>query len=394
MTVISDPTISPPAGTVTMGIVHSALRRDLARARLVLSGAPGATRRAAIGRHLLWLIEWLHQHHEGEDTVLWPALLHRDPDLAPLLGNMETDHRAIQTTMATLERAARGLIDGSTTVADTLRALDEFSDLLEPHLAREEHEVMPEVARLLTQAEWEEIDREAWTGRMTPPELAATGLWVMDGLPAAERQIVLQKVSPLTRIVLRLLFTGPHLRRRAALWGGTPAASIGSLPAGEEGRPLRRTLGFEPRGSCSVVVAATPDQVYAVVSDPTRDGEWSHESQGSTWLDGATTAVPGARFRGLSRLGRVSWSQPCIVEVADPGRRFVFRTSGSHSARWSYELEPVGTGTRITQRFEIILLPRAREVALYLLIPSHRDRTTALTGDLESLGRVAATEQS
>ena len=48
-----------PADTRMMGIVHSALRRDLVRLRLVLGTAPAREprRRTALAEHAIWLTE-------------------------------------------------------------------------------------------------------------------------------------------------------------------------------------------------------------------------------------------------------------------------------------------------------------------------------------------------
>ena len=66
-----------PADTRTMGIVHSALRRDLERTRVALTTAPypDAARRRAIGDHLLAMLHFLHVHHQGEGAGLWPMVL-------------------------------------------------------------------------------------------------------------------------------------------------------------------------------------------------------------------------------------------------------------------------------------------------------------------------------
>ena len=49
----------------------------------------------------------------------------------------------------------------------------------------------------------------------------------------------------------------------------------------------------------SVSVAAAPVDVYAVVSDLPRSGEWSAECQGGTWVEGAAGEV-GSVFRGVN----------------------------------------------------------------------------------------------
>ena len=69
-----------PADTRMMGIVHDALRRDLGRLRAVLTGAPpGADQRAALGAHLEWMLDFLHEHHHGEDAGLYPLVLAKNP---------------------------------------------------------------------------------------------------------------------------------------------------------------------------------------------------------------------------------------------------------------------------------------------------------------------------
>ena len=69
------------AATASMGIVHGALRRDLARIRTVLAAAPypQGRQRAAIAAHTAWMMRFLHGHHGGEDAGLWPAVAAPSP---------------------------------------------------------------------------------------------------------------------------------------------------------------------------------------------------------------------------------------------------------------------------------------------------------------------------
>jgi uncharacterized protein YndB with AHSA1/START domain len=140
-----------------------------------------------------------------------------------------------------------------------------------------------------------------------------------------------------------------------------------------------------------VHVDATPDAVYAVVSDVTRIAEWSHECRGAEWLDGATGPVVGARFRGRNLVDRFAWSRVCTITDLVPGRRFGYRTSGGtppDSTQWTFEFVPEGTGTTVRQRYEIVRFPRAVELLVIALVPAHRDRTEALRSDLVRLGDV------
>jgi hypothetical protein len=146
--------------------------------------------------------------------------------------------------------------------------------------------------------------------------------------------------------------------------------------------------------SVDVVSEATPEQVWDLLADITRSGEWSHEARGGEWLGGATHAVAGARFRGRNRAGRMRWARTCEVVAAERPHVLSWRTLPTwryrDSSLWHVGIEPVEGGSRITQRYEVLRLPAFFDWLFALLIPAHRDRTEALRGDLAALGAVAA----
>jgi hypothetical protein len=80
-------------------------------------------------------------------------------------------------------------------------------------------------------------------------------------------------------------------------------------------------------------------------------GEWSPENVGGTWLGGATSPQPGAKFRGTNRIGKRKWKTVATVVDAESGRRFSFRvaTMGLKVAEWSYAFEPTANGCRVTE---------------------------------------------
>jgi uncharacterized protein YndB with AHSA1/START domain len=98
-------------------------------------------------------------------------------------------------------------------------------------------------------------------------------------------------------------------------------------------------------------IGVPADQVWAMVSDLTRMGEWSPENEGATWLKGATGPTPGATFRGTNRNGKKTWSTDGTVVDAEPGRLFTFRTTaaGFKVAEWRYAFETTATGCRVTE---------------------------------------------
>ena len=108
--------------------------------------------------------------------------------------------------------------------------------------------------------------------------------------------------------------------------------------------------------SVSLHVAARPHTVYALVADVTRTPEFSPEVIECTWLDGATEATVGARFRGRNKMpNRPAFSNKPVVTVVEPGRTFAFdRTEPfGGTVEWRYEFEPDGDGTLVTESYTV-----------------------------------------
>lgn len=115
------------------------------------------------------------------------------------------------------------------------------------------------------------------------------------------------------------------------------------------------------RGKAAIEIAAPPDQVYELITDVTRMGEWSPECYRCAWLDDAGTATVGARFRGYNKLGRYRWRTTAVVTAADRGRSFAFTVvhdkTGRAETSWRYDLAETPTGTLLTESFEFHWCP-------------------------------------
>jgi hypothetical protein len=109
-------------------------------------------------------------------------------------------------------------------------------------------------------------------------------------------------------------------------------------------------------GQARIHVAATPEDLYDMVSDVTRMGEWSPETIRCEWIDGATGPAPGVRFKGTNKRGFIRWSTKPEVVMADRGREFSFVTrSRGPSTKWTYRFEPVADGvTELVESFEAL----------------------------------------
>ncbi|MGW6445739.1 SRPBCC family protein [Lentzea sp. NPDC055074] len=121
---------------------------------------------------------------------------------------------------------------------------------------------------------------------------------------------------------------------------------------------------FEVRAE--VQLDATPDEVYAVVSDLPRCGQWSEECTGGAWISGEPAAV-GSVFRGTNfRLPdpvawapviRGDWTTDAEVVEAVPGKAFrwvILSSAGERQeSTWSYEIEPRDGGTRLVHHYRL-----------------------------------------
>ncbi|MFI7677065.1 SRPBCC family protein [Actinophytocola sp. NPDC049390] len=110
---------------------------------------------------------------------------------------------------------------------------------------------------------------------------------------------------------------------------------------------------IEPSASARTVVDASPDVVYALVSDPPKMSELTEELDRATWLGGVGEAAVGARFRGHNRRAWRRWSTTATVTDAEPGRRFAFEVSsfaGIPVSRWQYDIVAAGVGCVVEER--------------------------------------------
>jgi hypothetical protein len=357
-----------------MRIVHSALRRDLERARAVLATIPPPDdrQRPALARHLTWMMMFLEAHHRSEDVGLYPVVRERAPGVNPLLDDMAVDHEAVADAVATVKATAIDYAEHDDGRAPLAVALDRLQEVLLPHFQREEDELMPVVSRFLTTADWDAIEQAHNIVGKSKRQLGREGHWLIDDAPPADRARVLGLVPPVTRLVLLYGFGPSYRRHRRACW-----------------RPTSRRL--QHVGSTSVVVDADVDAVWDIIRDPTRVGEWSHECVAAEWVGETIGARPGARFRGRNKQGVFRWGRLCEIVRAEPGE-LVWRTVPTRlypdSTEWALRAARVEGGTRIEQSFRLVK-GTWLEAVYARLLPAHRDRTEALTRDLERIGALA-----
>jgi hypothetical protein len=149
--------------------------------------------------------------------------------------------------------------------------------------------------------------------------------------------------------------------------------------------------------SDSVVIAASPEAVYAMVSDVTRMGEWSPVTR-SCWWDEGDGPATGAWFTGRNELpGRDPWQTRSQVVAAEPGKEFAFIVGGKF-ARWGYSFASVADGTEVTESWAF--LPAGLELfdqrygdeAAAQVANRYETARTGITATLAAIKRAAESE--
>lgn len=98
----------------------------------------------------------------------------------------------------------------------------------------------------------------------------------------------------------------------------------------------------------SIEIAATPQDVWTIVSDLKRMGEWSPQCR-KMRVSGEVRE--GTRTVNLNRKGLLVWPTTSKVVRFEPNKAIAFRINENHTI-WTYTLEPTATGTRVVERRE------------------------------------------
>lgn len=100
----------------------------------------------------------------------------------------------------------------------------------------------------------------------------------------------------------------------------------------------------------TITVDATPAQVWAMVTDVARMSAWSPQVVKTIVLGGPVRL--GTRFLNINHQGWKHWPTNARVVRFTPHRDFAFRIVENRTV-WSYQLDEVDGGTRVTHRREV-----------------------------------------
>ena len=145
----------------------------------------------------------------------------------------------------------------------------------------------------------------------------------------------------------------------------------------------------------SVWMDADPAEVWDLVSDVTRIGEFSPETFEARWTRGSTGPEVGAWFKGHVKrngVGPTYWSL-CRVTRCEVEEVFEFAvgTEEMNVNNWGYRLEPKDGGTLVTEYFRLASNLPTR---IYWLLLGPLRRRTNQKGMRTTLERMKAVLES
>jgi len=130
----------------------------------------------------------------------------------------------------------------------------------------------------------------------------------------------------------------------------------------------------------SIIIEATPEALYDLVSDITRTGEWSPVCTACWWDHAGEAGQVGVWFTGHNELPERCWETRSQIAAADRGREFA-RIVGGGFARWGFTIDPDGAATKPTEGWEF--LPSG--IAMFQrrsMATGRRQRSTSAPGRL------------
>jgi hemerythrin-like domain-containing protein len=213
-----------PIDVRDMAIVHRTFRNVYEEsARLVRAApTPSPERVTFLADHIDFALAALHHHHEDEDELLYPRLIERVPEQAPMTEHVEHEHLLIKTALDAASAACaawRGRPSAET--GEVLAAaLDHLNTAVQPHLDDEEQKVVPLAAVTFTQQEWDEMGERgaAWIPRNKRG--IAFGM-ILEPLSQADRAFMMRSLPAPVRLLYPILIDRPWKKYAATLRTGT-----------------------------------------------------------------------------------------------------------------------------------------------------------------------------
>jgi hypothetical protein len=207
-----------------MAIVHRAFRDGFTEgARLVRAAqAPSEERVRFLADHFDFGIMMLHLHHDGEDELLYPKLIERVPEHAPMIEEVEHQHELVRTALDAAAAACTKWRERPSpeTGEAFAAAIDEANAVAQSHLDDEEQKIVPLAAVTVTQEEWDALGKHG-VARIPRNKMPIAFGMLLDPLDAADRAYMKKSLPPPVRWLYPLLIDRPWKKYASKLRTGT-----------------------------------------------------------------------------------------------------------------------------------------------------------------------------
>jgi hypothetical protein len=213
-----------PINVRDMAIIHRTFRKAYDEsARLVRAApAPPPGRVTFLADHVDFTIAALHIHHESEDELLYPKLIERVPDQAPMTKEVEHEHELIKAALDDASAACAAWRQRPTaeTGEALAAALDQLNAVSLQHLDDEEQKIIPLAALTLTQQEWDAMAEHGVSQIPRNKRGIAFGM-ILDPLDDADRAYMMRSLPVPVRMLSPFLIERPWKKYAATLRNGT-----------------------------------------------------------------------------------------------------------------------------------------------------------------------------
>jgi hemerythrin-like domain-containing protein len=213
-----------PIDVRDMAIVHRLFRQAYDEAARLVRAAPtpSAGRVTFLADHIDLVLGGLHSHHQDEDELLYPKLIERAPEQAPMTEQVEHEHQVIATALDAASAACTAWRQrpSAETGEALAAALDHLNTVVQPHLDDEEQKVVPLAAVTLTQQEWDAMGKRGMNSIPRNKRAIAAGM-MLEPLDAADRAYMMKHVPAPLRMLFPLLIERPWKKYASTLRTGT-----------------------------------------------------------------------------------------------------------------------------------------------------------------------------
>jgi hypothetical protein len=215
---------SQPIDVRDMAIVHQLFRQAYDEAARLVRAAPAPSpgRVTFLADHIDLVLGGLHSHHQDEDELLYPKLIERAPEQAPMTEQVEHEHQIIATALDAASAACTAWRQrpSAETGEALAAALDHLNEVVQPHLDDEEQKVVPLAAVTLTQQEWDAMGKRGMSSIPRNKRAIAAGM-MLEPLDAADRAYMMKHVPAPLRMLFPLLIERPWKKYASTLRTGT-----------------------------------------------------------------------------------------------------------------------------------------------------------------------------